>query len=216
MTDILEQLLKATRSSSRQTDALARIDQAAIELFVERGFSNTSSKAIAMRAAVSEGAIFKHYRTKQNLLIHILLKFLLSLQPKLTKEFVDQVGADQNQTLAQFIDVFLDNRFDFIKKNRQVFSVLIKELLYDDKLRQQLIDTQIIKFRQTLYGIFDQIRKNDDLSAYSNAFLFERFINIFFFGFIKIFVLTDRYQTTAKSELCANLKEQFFRGVKHD
>ncbi len=216
MTDILEQLLKNTRKSSKQTDALKRIDSAAIELFAERGFSNTSSKAIAERANVSEGTIFKHYQTKPNLLIHILLKFLIKLQPKLTEEFLSEVGSVENQTLEQFINTLLDNRFDYIKKNQKLFSVLIKELLYDDNLRNQLIDGQIKKIRSILYGIFDQIRKNDNLEGYSNQFLLDRFISIFFFGFVKIFVLTDDYKTADKTELCNSLKEQFFRGISYD
>jgi TetR/AcrR family fatty acid metabolism transcriptional regulator len=48
-----------------------RIINAAIMLFAENGFNDTSMLEIARRAGVAEGTVYEYYRSKQNLLIRI-------------------------------------------------------------------------------------------------------------------------------------------------
>ena len=73
---IIEQLLKEVRQTKRETDKLMKIDEAAVMLFAEKGFANTSTKDIASKAGVAEGTIFKHFKTKDDLLKYLLLKFM--------------------------------------------------------------------------------------------------------------------------------------------
>ena len=49
-----------------------RILEAALELFAKQGYAATSTKAIAEKAAVSEGLLFKHFGNKQGLLDALL------------------------------------------------------------------------------------------------------------------------------------------------
>ncbi len=49
-----------------------RIMREALVLFAEIGYADTSTKAIAQRAAVSEALIFKHFGNKDNLLFHLI------------------------------------------------------------------------------------------------------------------------------------------------
>ena len=57
------------RSVSESSDltARARLRDAAIELFAERGFDKTSMKAIAEAAGVSPGLVIHHYGSKDEL-----------------------------------------------------------------------------------------------------------------------------------------------------
>ena len=45
---------------------------AAVQLFAERGFSATSTAAIARKADVAEGLIFHHFKNKEKILLHVL------------------------------------------------------------------------------------------------------------------------------------------------
>ena len=51
----------------RQTDAKTLIERAALRLFVERGVAETSIKEIARAAKVSQGAMYNHYVSKDEL-----------------------------------------------------------------------------------------------------------------------------------------------------
>ena len=50
----------------------ARIRQAARELFRERGFDGTTLRAIAELAGMGASSIYRHVRTKEELLVHEL------------------------------------------------------------------------------------------------------------------------------------------------
>lgn len=49
-----------------------KIMQAALVLFAEKGYADTSTKEIAIQAEVSEALIFKHFGNKDSLLSHLI------------------------------------------------------------------------------------------------------------------------------------------------
>ena len=58
---------------SRPSSAKPRIDQAAIELFVRVGVDAATTKEIAAAAGVSEGAIYRHYKSKDELAVTLFM-----------------------------------------------------------------------------------------------------------------------------------------------
>ena len=54
-------------SMARATDAKTAIELAALRLFVERGIAETSIKEVARAAKVSQGAMYNHYVSKDEL-----------------------------------------------------------------------------------------------------------------------------------------------------
>lgn len=53
--------------------AKARIDDAAIELFIHMGVDAATTKLIAKAAGVSEGAIYRHYKSKDELALTLFM-----------------------------------------------------------------------------------------------------------------------------------------------
>jgi AcrR family transcriptional regulator len=53
-----------------EPDARGRLQQAALELYVERGFDQTTVAAIAERAGVTERTFFRHFADKREVLFH--------------------------------------------------------------------------------------------------------------------------------------------------
>ena len=64
-TDIKEYLVGVARW---EPDARGRLEQAAMELYVERGFDNTTVAAIADRAGLTERTFFRHFTDKREVL----------------------------------------------------------------------------------------------------------------------------------------------------
>src|SRR5512137_1915905 len=52
---------------AQSTDTKTAIEQAALRLFVERGIAETSIKQVARAAKVSQGAMYNHYVSKDEL-----------------------------------------------------------------------------------------------------------------------------------------------------
>ena len=54
------------------TEKQKKIIVSAIQSFAEKGYSATSTSEIAKKAGVAEGTIFRHYKTKKDLLLAIV------------------------------------------------------------------------------------------------------------------------------------------------
>lgn len=50
-----------------------RIERAALEVFVREGFDGATTKLIAAEAQVSEGALYRHYRSKDELAVSLFM-----------------------------------------------------------------------------------------------------------------------------------------------
>src|SRR5579872_6625174 len=59
---------------ARSTDAKTAIEQAALQLFVERGIAETSIKEVARAAKVSQGAMYNHYVSKEEMAWQLFAK----------------------------------------------------------------------------------------------------------------------------------------------
>ena len=69
--------------SARGLATQAKIEQSAVSLFLEQGIDATTTRDIAERAGISEGAIYRHYESKTDLAfelfrrVHVRLADLL-------------------------------------------------------------------------------------------------------------------------------------------
>jgi AcrR family transcriptional regulator len=64
---------KRTKSSAARTKR--KIVDATLAIAAEKGFDAATTAEIAQRAGVSEGSIYNHFRTKDDLLIHMVGEF---------------------------------------------------------------------------------------------------------------------------------------------
>jgi len=69
--------------------AKPRIERAALEAFVVEGVDATTTKTIAARAGVSEGAIYRHWKSKDELAVGLFM----DCHRRLSKLIEDEAGA---------------------------------------------------------------------------------------------------------------------------
>lgn len=211
---LLDQLLEETRQSNKQTDKLTQIDDAAISLFSEKGFANTSTKEIAAKANVAEGTIFKHYKTKDNLLLNILLKFIKVLIPVMKNDIAKKLGAQAFESVDDFIRYFIKNRIDFVVANQDILRIFVKELIYNDSLRQNLMTGHFDDIVQLFNDYFDQFKAMGQLREVPNEVLINKMLKIVLADVIWVFVLTDKYKTTNFDAWTEMMIDQFLEGLR--
>ena len=68
-------LMNEINPSANQDQTRTRIMQAATQLFTEKGFAGTTTRAIAELAGVNEVTLFRHFGTKENLAKAIMDQF---------------------------------------------------------------------------------------------------------------------------------------------
>src|SRR5690625_7662540 len=100
---------------------------AATELFAEKGFAATSTSEIARKAGVAEGTIFRHYKTKKELLLSIVNPLMVNLIGPIVKEDINKVLDTNFNHFEEFILAMIDNRRVFIEKNLSLLQILRSE-----------------------------------------------------------------------------------------
>jgi len=152
--NLLEAMIARIKSDKKPTDKKQKIAEAAVQLFAEKGYANTSTSEIAKRAGVAEGTIFRHYGTKENLLLSILLPFLKESLPGMAESVFREISSKGMDSFEDFFRALLKNRYQFFKENREIFQVFIKELLYNEDFRNEIVphftENVFQRIRQTI------------------------------------------------------------------
>ena len=104
-------------------DRKEKIMQASIQLFVERGFHNASTRMIAEQAGVSEGLIFRHFRSKDELLDSLLQQGADEMYQAVAEIISEHEPKD---FLSKLVDSFFDipsDRFNYWRLRSQIQSI---------------------------------------------------------------------------------------------
>ena len=118
------------------TEKQKQIIIAAIESFAEKGFASTSTSEIAKKAGVAEGTIFRHYKTKKDLLISIVEPMIKKfIAPFVIKDLSKVIHQEYNQ-FEDFLRALIENRIRFIGKNMLLFRILIQEIPFQPELKE--------------------------------------------------------------------------------
>jgi len=98
-----------------QPDAQGRLQQAALDLFAERGFEQTTVAELAQRAGVTERTFFRYFSDKREV--------LFSGEAELRSAFVDAgAGAPRDATPGDVMIAALDAVATFFPAERRAFA----------------------------------------------------------------------------------------------
>lgn len=159
-------LVNDEKMTPKQKDIL----QACIELFSERGFSNTSTSQIAERAQVAEGTIYKHFGTKENLLYATVLPMFSSVlfQAANNKFPYNQAKANYPERFEMLIHEYLYEHFQFFNQNYQMIKIFVMELLYQEEMRQKLIALVPQEWLKEIDALLNHYKKSGQIVAWDN------------------------------------------------
>ena len=113
---------------------------AATELFAEKGYAATSTSEIAKKAGVAEGTIFRHYKSKKDLLLTIVSPTMIRVIGPAVKKDINKVLDKEFNTFEDFIRAMIANRIKFLKKNTSLLRIVIQELPFHEELKKQVIE----------------------------------------------------------------------------
>ena len=189
-------LLLNNGDTKKKTKKQQAIVEAAIKLFAEKGYANTSTAEIAKVAEVSEGTIFKHYRTKDHLLLSVMLPFIKENFPSLAQEVLKETLTEQTRTFEEFLKGFLRNRVDFVKANKEIFQVVIKELIYRDDFKNELVSYIAKQAPSILKKVINEFKQRGELIDLPTDEIFNGLFTVLGGFFVTRFVLFNNYDIT--------------------
>ncbi|WP_332692952.1 TetR/AcrR family transcriptional regulator [Halalkalibacter lacteus] len=149
-----ELLILDSNEETKFSEKQLKIIEAAIEIFSEKGFAATSTSEIAKKAGVAEGTIFRHYKTKKELLVSIVSPLMTKLLgPHFAKDFAQEVFEIEYESFETFIRNLASNRYEFVKKYIAVVKILIQEISYHEELKEPYVKL----FKEHVYEKFKKI-----------------------------------------------------------
>ncbi len=186
--------------TTKQTEKQKQIVDAAIQIFAEKGYSNTSTAEIAKLAGVAEGTIFKHFGTKDKLLLSIIVPYIKEFFPVIAEEVMGQVMKNQLTTFEEFLRGLLQNRVAFITENREIFQVIIKEVIYKEEMKQELLPLLYENISSRLLRVIDAFKERGELINLPSEKILNMLLTFFGGFFVSRFVLLNK-QTVSDEEI---------------
>ena len=145
-------------------DKLRRIKDAARELFLSKGFDDTTTREIALRAGVGIGTLFIYADNKRDLLFLVANEELADITSKAEASVKDNISCLQN-----LLNVFR-HHYEFFGRQPQLSRLMLREMMFYEEGRQadqfRVIRERIIRLVVT---IMDQaktagmIRPSEDI-----------------------------------------------------
>lgn len=211
--NILDKIRALSELSGKDTIKQKQIIAAAIKMFVQKGYANTSTSEIAKEAGVAEVTIFRNYGSKENLLFAIVLPFLKDLAPMLAHEFSEVI--EQNAyNFETFIRAVVHNRYNFLKNNSEVFQVVFKEFLYRDDLKKELISYFSQFVTKSIIPIFDQFKATGQIVELPNSELIRMIIVTLIGNFTTLLFLQPGGSPTNDEAELEHLVQFIVNGLK--
>ena len=135
----LEDLIRlSAEDKEKKTEKQIKILEAAVEIFSEKGYAATSTSEIAQKAGVAEGTIFRHYKTKKDLLLSIAGPIVsILLFPFVIRDFVKMIDLPYERA-DDFFRAIAKDRFKFARENTKIIKIIIHELPFQPELMEQV------------------------------------------------------------------------------
>ncbi len=152
------------------TDKQKKIIVSAIESFAEKGYSATSTSEIAKKAGVAEGTIFRHYKTKKDLLLAIVAPVMAKfVAPFIIKDLKKVLNKDYEH-FEDFLTAMLNNRREFLVKNLSTVKILLQEIPFHPELKELFKEHIAFKVYERFEELVEHYKAKGqiiDLPAYS-------------------------------------------------
>ena len=121
--------LKGQREKNK-TEKLHRIKEAARELFVLKGFDETTTREIAVRAGVGIGTVFTYAENKRDLLFLVANDELEEVTGKA------EASVRQDASCLENLISFFRYHYKFFSKQPDLSRFLLREMTFYDSGRQ--------------------------------------------------------------------------------
>lgn len=136
----VETLFQKTLQDSGLTAKQQAVLSVSLNLFAAQGFDRTSTSEIAKAAGVSEGTVFKQFKTKEGILSAIINPVLDHVIPMAATEFMTEIDAAKITDFEGFLAYVIEDRITFALENQQQIKVFAQEIIRQPELIQALLE----------------------------------------------------------------------------
>ncbi|WP_237417316.1 TetR/AcrR family transcriptional regulator [Halobacillus litoralis] len=168
--DMMRALEQEDGEGKNLTPKQAQILKAAVEIFAEKGYASSSTSEIAARANVAEGTIFRHYKTKKDLLISIVTPFMAKFMvPFFAARFTRRVFDEPPEEFRSLLSTILKDRFAFAAENAPLLRIVLQEMAFHPELQQRFQDVFIKDVYPKFEAALDRLKQGGQVVDKPNS-----------------------------------------------
>ncbi|RFB10179.1 TetR/AcrR family transcriptional regulator [Bacillus sp. HNG] len=213
--NLLDAIIEQTKLSKKPTEKQQKIAETAIKMFADKGYANTSTSEIAKAAGVAEGTIFRHYGTKDNLLLSVIIPFLKEALPGMAEKVFKEVLTEDTVHFEDFLRRIIKNRMEFISENQEIFRIIVKELLYSEELRKEFLPYFSANVMRRAAHAFELFKNRGEIKDLPTDALLKMFMTTFGGFLVTNFVLSPSQDTLDIEQETENLVRFVMDGIRN-
>ena len=144
--------------NNSELNAEQTILEAAEAEFLEKGYGNAKTVAIARRAGMSHSMLHYYFRTKENLFQRIFLQKIQTLSGIFENIW------EKDLPFAETLRLFMEEQFNFVAKNPQLPRFILNEVVSNETNRNLLFEVLAPKV-SVIFQKFNERLINEVLSG---------------------------------------------------
>ncbi len=196
---------RKTRSNNRQQQIL----DAAMTVFLKKGFSGSTTKEIAKEAGVAEGTIFRYFKTKKDLLLELA-------SPGIVQSLADTMEGTSGQSDEVILKAILTNRLEVFNQNRELVQLLIAEARFHPEIKEQFVERIVLRAAAVMQRFMTERVAAGDFKDMDPKILTGALVGMMgFFVLWKEFLLADKYVDFNSETVIDSVIEVFLNGVRN-
>jgi len=151
-------------SAGDLTDKQWKILKAALTVFTEKGYSASTTSEIAHVAGVAEGTIFRHFKTKKEILLATLIPLMQNfIGPGAVNSLHDLLLQYENLPIEDVLLLILEDRQKHLTALWPVLRIVIIEANFHPELRDVLLNHVVKRIQESMLAFLRQRQSNGEL-----------------------------------------------------
>ncbi|TGE33507.1 TetR/AcrR family transcriptional regulator [Desulfosporosinus sp. Sb-LF] len=154
------------------TDKQWKILKAALTVFTEKGYSASTTSEIARVAGVAEGTIFRHFKTKKEILLATLIPLVQNfIGPGVDNSLHDLLLQYDHLPMEDVLLLILEDRQKHVTALWPLLRIVIIEANFHPELKDALINDVVGRVQESFLAFLQQRQfkgeLRDDLDAWT-------------------------------------------------
>lgn len=184
------------RKSVRE-ERIAEIEEAALSLFAEKGFAETSLDEIAHKVGLTKPSIYLYFKNKNDLFFKMIQSRILNIVENM------KTLVAEKEDFATKIRIFICYYISHFLENRAFFKLIHKsrgEMASNKKNPMQKMTPKYKMFLNSIAKIMEQGIKEKNLANEEPAFLSSVLLGILNQSLLQTFILTDSSDKSSEED----------------
>jgi len=191
-----------------------RILSKSLDLFANKGFSDTSVRDIAKAVGLQPGALYNHFKSKDDILSTLLEELMQSAIVKIFEDKEPNELAKRGKSLLTNIATTF-KLLSFDSKNEALFKLLMQEMYKNERIRELYLEYFYQQNIKKLSSALFMMMQNEQIASSDPLMLANEFLSPLFFYQSQVALLKiDKKSTSSAVTLFEKHVDFFWDNIK--